>query len=204
MMGANFEVDNGINENLNVDDLNYVYDVPEWYTLGMVDEVREAAAAEMMEEIFTPEVVENWDNMTPEEREVYLDEYSAALGEMLGTGPIDCVIDPEVDPGTYGYTNGQDGTLHLNPELVENPEHLALLLNTVTHEVRHCFQQEVIEHPENFPNIPPELISQWEYEFYNYTDGAYDPEAYANQYIEIDARSFAEGAVARFLTDVMP
>ena len=181
---------------------NY-YPVPEDYTLGLTDEIREAASAEILKEVFPPEVVENWNEMSTEQKEAYLDQYSNLLGQALGVGPIDVIVE-EMEPGLCGFTNGENGEIHLNADYINDPNQLADALNTVAHETRHCMQLDAIQNPEKYPDLPQELIDQWDYEFHNYNDGTYDPEGYANQYIETDARAFAEGSVERYLDDILP
>ena len=193
---------NSFEGTMNLDELNNMYDVPEDYTLGEYDEAREAEAAEIMEEVFPQEIVENWDDLSPEAHEQLLDEFSARLGESLGIGPVDTVVEP-MDPSTFGYTDG-NGTIHLNAEYVDTPGHLAAVLNTSAHETRHLFQQEVAAHPEDFPDLPEGLAEAWADNYVNYISAEYDPEGYAYQPIEVDARAYAEGVIDRYLYDMMP
>ncbi len=176
---------------LNPDGLQ-VYEVPEGYDLGEIDEARIQEAAEIMYDVFPEEVVANWPDLPPEIKEVFLDEYAARLSESLGIDTLDVVVDYNCEPGTLGYTNGMDGTIHINAEYINSGTDLTTILNTVAHETRHCFQQEAINHPEKYPDIPQELIDCWKYEFENYVDGSYDPFGYAYQFIEVDARNFGE------------
>ena len=176
---------------LNPEGLN-VYEVPEDYDLGEIDEVRINEAAELMYEVFPEEVVSNWPDLPAETKEALLDEYAARLSESLGIDTLDVIVDYDIEPGTLGYTNGHDGTIHINAEYVNSGTDLTTILNTVAHETRHCFQQEAINHPEKYPDIPQELIDRWDYENNNYIDGSYDPFGYAYQDIEIDARNFGE------------
>ena len=172
--------------------LDVLEEVPEDYEISEFDEVRTHQSAEIMHDVFSEEVIANWPDLPSETKEAYLDEYSARLAESLGIEPLDVVMEYGMGPNELGYTVGNDGTVHINADYINSGSNLAIVLNTVTHETRHCFQQAAIQNPEQFPDIPQEVIEQWNYEWVNYIDCSYDPEGYFNQAIEIDARNFGE------------
>lgn len=168
------------------------FEVPEDYDLGEIDEARIEEAADIMYEVFPEEVITNWPDLPAETKEALLDEYAARLSESLGIDTLDVVVDYNCEPGTLGYTDGESGTIHINAEYINSGTDLGTVLDTVAHETRHCFQHEAIDNPGKYPDIPQELIAQWDYEFNNYIDGSYDPYGYAYQGIEVDARNFGD------------
>ena len=161
-------------------------------------------AADIMGEVFTDEVISNWENLSVEERAAYLNEYYAKAGQALGIDTKGVYVDDlwaTYQPGVMGVNCG-DGYLGIDVRLMEDPSQLGELLDTVTHEMRHQLQNDALRNPDAFPDIPEETLEQWQYEMDNYIDGAYDFEAYQSQAIETDARAFAEEVVNDFLADL--
>lgn len=160
-------------------------------------------AADIMGEIFTDEVISNWENLSVEERAAYLDEYYAKAGQALGIDTKGVYVDDLwaiYQPGVMGVNCG-DGYLGIDIRLVEDPSQLGELLDTTTHEMRHQLQNDALRNPDAFPDIPEETLQQWQYELENYVDPAYDFEGYQSQVIETDARAFAEEVVNDFLSN---
>lgn len=159
--------------------------------------------ADIMGEIFTDEVISNWENLSVEERTAYLNEYYAQAGQALGIdtkGVYTADLYEMYGYGTQGVNCG-DGYLGIDIRLVADSSQLGELLNTTTHEMRHQLQTDALRNPDAFPDIPQETLDQWEYEFTNYIDPSYDFEGYHNQAIETDARAFAEEVVDDYLSD---
>lgn len=168
-----------------------------------VDIERIETAGDIMGEIFTDEVISNWENLSVEERTSYLNEYYAKAGQALGLDTKGVYTDDLY--AIYGYgtqgVNSGDGYLGIDVRLVSDPSQLEELLNTTTHEMRHQLQNDALRNPDAFPDIPKETLERWQYEMNNYIDPSYDFEGYQNQVIETDARAFAEEVVNDFVDD---
>lgn len=160
-------------------------------------------AADIMGEIFTDEVISNWENLSVEERTAYLNEYYAQAGQALGIDTKGVYVADLYEMygyGTQGVNRG-DGYLGIDIRLVADSSQLGELLNITTHEMRHQLQTDALRNSDAFPDIPQETLEQWEYEFTNYIDPSYDFEGYQSQAIETDARAFAEETVDEYLSD---
>ena len=159
--------------------------------------------ADIMGEIFTDEVISNWENLSVEERTAYLNEYYAQAGQALGIDTKGVYVADLYDMYGYGTqgVNCGDGYLGIDIRLVADSSRLSELLNTTTHEMRHQLQTDALRNPDAFPDIPQETLDQWEYEFTNYIDPSYDFEDYQSQAIETDARAFAEEVVDDYLSE---
>lgn len=160
-------------------------------------------AADIMGEIFTDEVISNWENLSVEERTAYLNEYYAQAGQALGIDTKGVYVADLYEMYGYGTqgVNCGDGYLGIDIRLVADSSQLGELLNTTTHEMRHQLQTDALRNPDAFPDIPQETLDQWEYEFTNYVDPSYDFEGYQSQAIETDARAFAEEVVDDYLSE---
>ncbi len=159
--------------------------------------------SDIMAEIFTDEVVSNWENLSIEERTGYLNEYYITSGQALGIETKGVYVEDLqalYGAGTTGVNCG-DGYIGIDITRVADPSQLKDLLDTATHEMRHQLQTDAIRNPDAFPDIPRETIEKWEYEFINYIDPSYDFEGYENQAIETDARAFGDEVVNDFMSD---
>ena len=155
------------------------------------------SVSDAMGEVFPADVINSWENLSLQERVNYVNEYCVKAGEALGTRPIVVSVEDlwaKYEPGTQGINYG-NGFMSVDIRLIADPGKLEKLLDTCTHETRHQLQNDAVQNPEAFQDIPEETLEQWKYEFENYIDGAYDFEGYYNQAIERDARAFAEETV---------
>lgn len=169
--------------------------------LSEVDEIRADETAEIMAEVFTPEVVAGWAELSLEQKTAKLNEYYVKAGENLGIQTKGVIVEPMYSqPGmiSFGYNSG-DGYIHLNEAVVQDPEMLGQVLDTATHEMRHQFQTEVVAEPERFGDLPSDVMAQWRYEFANYISPDYDYQGYYEQAIEQDARSFADEVLQSYM-----
>lgn len=174
--------------------------------ISEVDEMRVDETAEIMAEVFTEEVLTSWSEMSQEEKTEKLNEYYIKAGENLGIETKGVIVEPmPSEPGmiAFGYNSG-DGYIHLNEEIVNDPDWLGQVLETATHEMRHQFQSDVLASPERFPDIPKDILAEWRYEMdpRNYINPDYDFEGYYNQTIECDAREYSANVLEVF-TDKM-
>lgn len=160
------------------------------------DEVRTNETAEIMAEVFSKDVSENWVEMSLEEKSSKINEYYIKAGENLGIETKGVIVEPlECEqPGmiSFGYNSG-DGYIHINENVLNDPSYLEQVLDTATHEMRHQFQNDVLALPEDFADIPQDVLNKWEYEMQpeNYISPDYDYQGYYEQAIECDARDFA-------------
>lgn len=165
---------------------------------------RVETASAIMQEIFTDEVISNWENFSVEERMQYLNEYYTSLGEALGVNTKEIYVADLYEQcgyGVVGVSHG-NGVIGVDIRTVQDPSQLEELLDTVVHETRHQLQRDALENPDAFPGISDETLEQWEYESGdNYIDPNYDPEGYAAQAVETDARAFAEEVINDYMSD---
>lgn len=191
-----------------LDDLDYMHgdeltEVVENAEISEVDELRKDQLAEIMGDIFTEDVLGNWDNMSMESKVDLINEYYKSAGDALGIGTKNVIVEDlqaQFGEGTMGYNNG-DGNVHVDISRLQSSEQLPYLLITVTHEMRHQLQSEAISNPEKFPDIPDKVLDQWRYELdpINYISPEYDYEGYYNQEVEKDARNFGESVLERYI-----
>ena len=131
---------------------------------------------------------ETWEYMDDSEREDIISEFVSALSEDLGLEDI-----PEIavfdDDDAYGFYAPADNTINLNRQYFDDPVEL---VNTIAHEMRHAYQEYragLLETREdalyrvNLDNyISPIPLPGGGWLFF--TD-------YQDQYVEVDARAFA-------------
>lgn len=131
---------------------------------------------------------ETWEYMDDSEREDIIYEFVSALSEDLGLEDI-----PEIavfdDDDAYGFYAPADNTINLNRQYFDDPVEL---VNTIAHEMRHAYQEYragLLETREdalyrvNLDNyISPIPLPGGGWLFF--TD-------YQDQYVEVDARAFA-------------
>lgn len=137
-------------------------------------------------ERFSPET---WENLSDSEKIGAISEFVNALGECLGLEDIPDTIVFDDSNDAYGFYNHSNNTINLNKEYFNNPSEL---VNTIAHEMRHAYQEyraglletkEDLLYRVNLDNyISPVPLSDGSWLFF--TD-------YQDQYIEVDARAFA-------------
>ena len=137
-------------------------------------------------EQFSPET---WECLSDSERIDAISEYVNALGEGLGLDNIPDTIVFNDANDAYGFYNPSNNTINLNKEYFNDPSEL---VNTIAHEMRHAYQEYragLLETREdalyrvNLDNyISPIPLPGGGWLFF--TD-------YQNQYVEVDARAFA-------------
>ena len=163
--------------------------------ISEVDEVRVNETAEIMADVFSEDVLTNWSEMSLDEKSAKLNEYYLRAGENLGIDTKGVIVEPMPceTPGmlSLGYNSG-DGYIHLNADVLDDPSQLGQVLDTATHEMRHQFQNDALAAPNNFSDIPQEVLKAWDYEMKHYINPNYDFQGYYEQAIECDARDFAE------------
>ena len=161
-------------------------DIPDDFMPGNYEQ----RAAEGLRLIFTPEVVENWGDMTVAQREQYVVEYTDYLSKVLGVNIKEIRM---VDlPPNYGGSMSTRGVMELNSKFVESSDvrDLGRMIEVISHEVRHAFQFAAIKNPERY-GVPKETAQMWNDNLKNYVQPEDDPCGYWDQPLEVDARKFA-------------
>lgn len=137
-------------------------------------------------EQFSPET---WEYLSESERCDAINEFVNALGESLGLEeiPKTTIVDGVI--GEYGSYNFSNNTINLNKEYINDPYEV---VNTIAHEMRHAYQgyraglletREDLLFKVNLDNYmyPDSLSGDGYINFFDYYD----------QYVEVDARVFA-------------
>lgn len=143
---------------------------------------------EIANRIFTPEVREQWPDMTPEERLAYITQYKDEISVVLGEGT-------HITPEDIGYCDGygvsyDPGGIGINKDFIFNPTgnySLDKLIDTTTHEMRHQYQNAAEDDPERY-GVPDSVYSEWTQ---TYIESDKDYTGYYQQSVEADAKAYA-------------
>ena len=132
---------------------------------------------------------ETWENLNESDKTDAISDFVNALGEGLGLEDIPATIVFDDSNDAYGFYNPSNNTINLNKEYFNNPSEL---VNTIAHEMRHAYQEfrvgmletrEDLLYRVNLDNyISPVPLPGGGWLFF--TD-------YQDQYVEVDARAFA-------------
>lgn len=150
-----------------------------------------AECKEIAQSIFTPEVLQRWQDMGEGERAGYMDTYARAISAEMGVDYNG--IQYFQDPRILGVNRG-DGFVLLNRRLISDPGQVISAIDTLAHETRHQYQNEAIRDPERF-GYTQNAVVPWAEGMRRYTTegaSAYDPYGYNYNPVEIDARRFGE------------
>lgn len=157
-----------------------------------------ASCVEAAKEFFNEGVINEWANLSYNERAQICYLYADKVAESFELENYKGVIFEQMEPGTLGSNCG-DGYIHLTMDLL-NPINTPLnLIDTITHELRHQYQSECVE---GYHDIADEVRNEWSLATEIYTTDAawcYDPWGYMYNPLEIDSR-YAGETVVRELT----
>lgn len=148
-------------------------------------------------EIFSPEVMEDWANMSPEKRQELAEQYGDKVAESFQLVSYSGVVFEKME-GKNGYNNG-DGHAYLSDRLINEQMSPLQIVDTLTHELRHQYQSECMM-GQHF--VPDETRIEWIQGQLMYTTEmpwAEDPWGYKYNPLETDAR-YAGETVVRELT----
>ena len=146
--------------------------------------------------IFTPEVMENWGQMSPEQRQKLAAEYADSVAKNFQLVDYKGLSVEQME-GKNGYNRG-DGIVHLSDHLIQSQSSPLQVVDTITHELRHQYQIESIA---GHHNVPFETRAEWYAGLETYTSKApwaEDPVGYKYNPLETDAR-YAGTSVAQAL-----
>ena len=158
-----------------------------------LDECTEAAW-----EIFNPGVIDKWGEMSVEEKKDIACAYADRVAQAFELENYEGLYIERLDDGTLGSNNG-DGKIYLSDSLLGKFNTPFLILDTITHEMRHQYQHECIQ---GYHNVPDEVRNEWAVAeaLYNYdVPTCYDPWGYKYNPLEIDS-DFAAKTIVRNVT----
>ena len=140
----------------------------------------------------------HWDAASLEERKQILQDYMNDVIAIYGLKDVKSSISWDSDATytsqsiTWGYYSHRTHTVTLNERALTDSQgnwDSYELLETVSHELRHAYQHEAIDHPTDYM-VSKETIKTWKDNFAHYIDSDSDYEGYRNQPVEVDARDF--------------
>lgn len=140
----------------------------------------------------------NWDNATIDERKQLLQDYMYEVAKIYGLQDVNLEIVWD-DSLTYGedsvtmgaYSHGSH-SVYINTNVLTDGVSWCDsydLFETIGHELRHAYQHEAIDHPDDFM-VSPETIQVWKDNFDDYINSDDDYQKYRDQPVERDARDF--------------
>lgn len=144
------------------------------------------------ESVFTPEVREQWVNMSEEEKKDIIQDYVNQVSFVL-FGKSSTRVD--YDSEGYGHSNpggflGFGRHISINPQFIEDSTgnfSVDKVIDTLTHEMRHQYQNYVKKNPGLY-GISDNLLREWNAPYISSDD---DYPGYYSQEVESDARGFA-------------
>ena len=154
---------------------------------------------EAAKETFTPEVINNWSEMTPEQRAEIAQQYGDKVAESFQLINYKGVVFEPME-GRNGYNNG-DGHAYLSTSLINEQRSPLQIVDTITHELRHQYQSECIA---GHHFVPDETRLEWIQGALTYTNKmpwAEDPWGYKYNPLETDARYAGESVVREMTKD---
>ena len=158
--------------------------------------------SEAAKEIFNPGVIENWANLSLEQRKEIAGAYAAEVANAFELQNFTGVHFEDLDQGVMGYNNG-DGSIHLSNTLIAPWTSPLEIMNTITHELRHQYQFEAVQ---GYHNVADDVRKEWAtaQEIYSYDQPyCYDPWGYTYNPLEIDARYAGETVVRNVTHDMI-
>ena len=151
-------------------------------------------------EIFNPDVIHNWANLSDSQRMEIAKAYAAKAADAFDIVKFNDISFIDID-GFNGKNDGL-GNIYTSNKLIDWSSSPITLLRNITHEMRHQYQIEAIE---GYHNLPEERVEEWSLarKIYNYyvEPHCYDPWGYLYNPLETDARIAAEMVVDNWSRD---
>ena len=148
----------------------------------------------LQDEKYSPE---HWEKASIEERKQILQDYMNEVIKVYGLKDVKPTInwDPNAkytpNSVTFGYYNHGRHTVTINEQVLSDrlDWDSYLLIGTISHELRHAYQHEAVDHPTDFM-VSQDTIDKWKKNFDNYISSSTDYNRYRDQPVERDARDF--------------
>lgn len=156
---------------------------------------------EAAQEYFNPGVINEWSSLSDQQRAEICCGYADEVANAFELNEYNGVIFEQMEPGTFGYNNG-DGYIHVSSALLASYQTPLNLVDTITHELRHQYQSECVE---GHHDVSDKVRNEWTLANAIYTDQpawCYDPWGYNYNPLEIDSR-YAGETVVREITSIM-
>lgn len=153
------------------------------------------------EKIFTTDVINNWSELSKEERTKISEAYAESVARNFELVDYKGLVIEKMD-GMNGFNRG-DGVLHLSDRLINTNASPLQVVDTITHELRHQYQVECIK---GFHYVPEETRVEWAAGLKAYTTEkpwALDPWGYKYNPLEIDSRYAGETVVRELTKDLV-
>ena len=148
------------------------------------------------------EFVNWWNGQTIEERKAYLQSLQERMADRYGMPRTLIAID-DLPEGVAGHSSGGVVFVDIDHMIEGDPWRV---IETVFHETRHEYQQEVISNYQNNGQVPEGMtkdqVEKWAYEYKNYIGGDDVFEDYYYQEIEKDARDFGDEVMKDVLGEI--
>lgn len=156
---------------------------------------------EAAKKIFNPDVIMCWGNLSVEQRMQVSGTYAKEVAESFELVLYNGVEYEEMKKGVWGYNTG-NGVLYLSNALMEPLCSPLKIIDTITHELRHQYQNEAVI---GYHNVCEQVVNEWKVAFQIYNDGepcCYNPWGYRYNPVEIDARYAGETVVRNLSHDL--
>ena len=127
---------------------------------------------------------ETWGNLAIPEQQERIDDLKNYIVDCIGLeNPPEVTYYYNDDPGDYAYVDPNKNIICINEYNLWNNEEAA---DTIAHELWHSYQQQRADILEN------ETDQMYLEGFQNYISADIDPVGYEEQFVEVDARNFAQ------------
>ncbi len=140
---------------------------------------------------FSPD---HWNTFSEDQKMVELNELEGNIAEIQGRAPVEIQVkDFDILNGktTYGQFDPLSGEIIINSMLLNSPELLPQVIDTIIHEGIHAYQHKCVTG--EIEHYNPQEVAEWKDNFDNYkTASMYGMEIYLEQPLEIHARENAE------------
>ncbi len=141
--------------------------------------------------IFRPNIIESWWEMTAEERWERAKLLAKTFNYWNGTNASILLMSYGMtDDDSWGLYHPNKNQVYVDDYLLEDPLWFGYLVNTISHEMEHAYQQAALEDPETY-NIQVMTAKRWKWNADNYVCSERDYWKYCCQPLERDADNMA-------------
>lgn len=143
-----------------------------------------------------------WSCLNSQERKGLLQQLENAMAKEQNRTPR-TITERIYEGGTFGsYKDSKPDLLYINKDLLDNPSRGYALMDTVIHEGRHAYQDDVVKGRIPVTGISPLVIEDWKQQFGKgkvYNGRVFGRIPYRFQPIEIDAHDYAFNKMQSFV-----